>query len=422
MALNFPTDTTSPYVDPTTGLKYIYNAAVGAWESALQPPVIVAATTPQTAIEGFLWFNTANNILYVYRSGAWNAVSTSTPSGSQVNVSATGPATPSGGDLWWDSVLGQLFIYYTDPDGGNAWLPASPSLTALAGSVYINSSAPSLPEVGDMWLRDYDNLFRIWNGASWVQPLNEITGVQSVSGTTPINVDNTDSANPVISVAQATNSSTGVIRIGTQAEANAATDTSVVLTPGTLASGIANYLPATSETVSGTIELATQAEVDAGTDTTRAITPATLSGAAAILGLATPAGTVSAYAGSSAPAAYLLCDGAAVSRTTYSDLFAVIGTTYGPGDGSTTFNLPDLRGEFIRGFDAGKGTDAGRVLGSFQADELKQHSHDFVTGVTGDADAGGGDRDNDAGLASTNNFGGTETRPRNIALNYIIKF
>ena len=139
--------------------------------------------------------------------------------------------------------MGQLFIYYTDPDGGNAWLPASPSLTALAGSVYINSSAPSLPEVGDMWLRDYDNLFRIWNGASWVQPLNEITGVQSVSGTTPINVDNTDSANPVISVAQATNSSTGVIRIGTQAEANAATDTSVVLTPGTLASESRTIFP-----------------------------------------------------------------------------------------------------------------------------------------------------------------------------------
>lgn len=422
MALNFPTDTTSPYVDPTTGLKYVYNAAVGAWESALQPPVIVSATTPQTAIEGFLWFNSADNTLYVYRSGAWNAVSTSTPSGSAVNVSSSSPATPSGGDLWWDSVLGQLFIYYTDPDGGNAWLPASPSLTALAGSVYVNSSSPSLPEVGDMWLRDYDNLFRIWNGSTWVQPLNEVTGVNSVTGTTPINVDNTDSANPIVSIAQATNSSVGSIRIATQAETNAGSDTSVALTPGTLTNGIANYLPATSTTVSGTIELATQAEVDAGSDTTRAVTPATLSGAASILGLATPVGVVSAYAGTLAPPAYLFCNGSAVSRTTYSALFAVIGTTYGGGDGSTTFNLPDLRGEFIRGLDSGRGIDSGRTLGSFQADELKQHSHDFVTGVTGDADAGGGDRDNDAGLASTNNFGGSETRPRNVALNYIIKF
>lgn len=57
----------------------------------------------------------------------------------------------------------------------------------------------------------------------------------------------------------------------------------------------------------------------------------------------TPAGVVSAFAGASAPAGYLLCDGAAVSRTTYAALFAVLSTTYGTGDGSSTFNLPDLR-------------------------------------------------------------------------------
>jgi hypothetical protein len=55
-------------------------------------------------------------------------------------------------------------------------------------------------------------------------------------------------------------------------------------------------------------------------------------------------GMVAAYAGSSAPSGWLLCDGTAVSRTTYSALFAAIGTSYGAGDGSTTFNLPDLRG------------------------------------------------------------------------------
>jgi len=56
-----------------------------------------------------------------------------------------------------------------------------------------------------------------------------------------------------------------------------------------------------------------------------------------------PIGTISIYAGSTAPAGYLICDGSAVSRTTYAALFAIIGTTYGAGDGSTTFNLPDLR-------------------------------------------------------------------------------
>ena len=64
---------------------------------------------------------------------------------------------------------------------------------------------------------------------------------------------------------------------------------------------------------------------------------------------AVPAGTVIAFAANSAPEGYLLCNGAAVSRTTYADLFAVIGTTYGEGDGSTTFSLPNLTDKFIQG-------------------------------------------------------------------------
>src|SRR5262249_11225138 len=59
-----------------------------------------------------------------------------------------------------------------------------------------------------------------------------------------------------------------------------------------------------------------------------------------------PIGTIVGYAGTTAPAKWLLCDGAAVSRVTYKDLFAVIGTTYGAGDGSTTFNIPDRRQRF----------------------------------------------------------------------------
>ena len=67
-----------------------------------------------------------------------------------------------------------------------------------------------------------------------------------------------------------------------------------------------------------------------------------------------------------APSGYLECSGAAVSRSTYSALFAAIGTTYGAGDGSSTFNLPNLRGEFIRGLDNGRGIDSNRAMGSFQ--------------------------------------------------------
>lgn len=78
----------------------------------------------------------------------------------------------------------------------------------------------------------------------------------------------------------------------------------------------------------------------------------------------TPTGTVNSYAGSSAPSGWLLCAGQAVSRTTYAALFAVIGTTYGAGDTTTTFNLPDLRGRAIAGKDDMGGVAANRLTGA----------------------------------------------------------
>ena len=69
-----------------------------------------------------------------------------------------------------------------------------------------------------------------------------------------------------------------------------------------------------------------------------------------------PAGTVVSYSGSSAPSGWLLCYGQAVSRTTYAGLFSAISTTYGTGDGSTTFNLPDLRGRVVAGSRTRSGT------------------------------------------------------------------
>ena len=88
-----------------------------------------------------------------------------------------------------------------------------------------------------------------------------------------------------------------------------------------------------------------------------------------------PPGVVESYAGATAPEGWLICDGSAVSRTTYKELFDVLGTTYGAGDGSTTFELPDCRGEFVRGLDGGRGVDSGRTLGSAQGFQLGQHNH-----------------------------------------------
>ena len=136
-------------------------------------------------------------------------------------------------------------------------------------------------------------------------------------------------------------------------------------------------------------------------------------------------GSISAFAFSAVPSDYLECNGAAVSRTTYAALFAKIGTTFGAGDGSTTFNVPDLRGEFIRGWSNGRaGVDVGRTFGSFQADDFKNHSHSFSAPTSIAASAGSsGIILSSSGVTnwSTTSVGGSETRPRNVAMVYAIK-
>ena len=150
--------------------------------------------------------------------------------------------------------------------------------------------------------------------------------------------------------------------------------------------------------------------------------------------LTVPVGTVIDYAGSTAPTGFLKANGATVSRTTYANLFAVIGETYGSGDGALTFKLPDLRGEFIRGWDDGRGIDTGRTFGSYQADELKAHTHTINMETSGaDNPLGGNYRictdsaqqgvtGNPATYISANSQGGIETRPRNVALLKCIKY
>ena len=182
-----------------------------------------------------------------------------------------------------------------------------------------------------------------------------------------------------------------------------------------------------------------------------------------------PSGSVFCMAVATVPSGYLECNGAAVSRTTYSVLFAVIGTAYGTGNGSSTFNLPDLRGEFVRGFDNGKGTDSGRSIATSQSSQNAQHNHSIsVSGttsnptptLTGDVrrisegyraqgTASGiftkelDGNNNITGSSSTSpvagfsidaththtfsasgntgNQGGNESRPRNVAMMYVIK-
>ena len=147
------------------------------------------------------------------------------------------------------------------------------------------------------------------------------------------------------------------------------------------------------------------------------------SGAVTVQGV--PAGAVMHFAMATPPSGWLNANGALVSRTTYAALFAAIGTTFGAGDGSTTFALPDLRGEFLRGWDNGRGVDASRVFGSTQSDAFASHTH-ALSETTGDDNSNPGSntrlrRNSEVGRV-TGATGGSETRPRNVALLACIKF
>lgn len=158
------------------------------------------------------------------------------------------------------------------------------------------------------------------------------------------------------------------------------------------------------------------------------------------LGGAAP-GMIQYFAANATPAGYLKANGSQISRTTYANLFAATGTLYGAGNGSTTFHLPDLRGEFLRGWDDGRLVDGGRTIGSNQL-ATAIGSHVKVDGGVGGTSAMGniftstdGSGPDDVSIhanyyltaaASTN--GGAAyattriTRPRNVALLACIKY
>ena len=161
-----------------------------------------------------------------------------------------------------------------------------------------------------------------------------------------------------------------------------------------------------------------------------------------------PSGSLMPYAGSSAPTGYLLYDGAAISRTTYSALFGLVGTTYGSGDDSSTFNIPDLRGRVIAGQDDMGGVSANRLTGlsggvdgdvlggtggaethTLTTSELPAHDHNLPVDIGGALNiqsltsTGGSDQGYDGSVDSTSTGGGlahNNVQPT-IILNYIIK-
>jgi len=165
----------------------------------------------------------------------------------------------------------------------------------------------------------------------------------------------------------------------------------------------------------------------------------------------TPPGTVAMTARTTAPTGWLLCDGSAISRTTYSALFAAIGTTYGIGDGSTTFNIPDFGGIFPRGagtngtLSDSSSTAFTATLGTYQNDAMQRITGTWAysdpddpisTGICGHTSGGGGNRilgdgsngsytltldSDDSTSPNAARTDDAETRPANLAINFKIK-
>ena len=159
-----------------------------------------------------------------------------------------------------------------------------------------------------------------------------------------------------------------------------------------------------------------------------------------------PAGTVLPFAGGTAPEGWAICDGSTVSRSEYSELYLAIGDSWGNGDGSTTFHLPDMRGRFLRGSTQGmdpldaaerdpdyasrtaanSGGNTGDNVGSLQADEFASHNHNILPSGSGTNQGAGSWLQGTVarlsyGSLNTGATGGNETRPKNVNINYIIK-
>jgi microcystin-dependent protein len=307
------------------------------------------------------------------------------------SVGPAQPLAPANGQLWVDTS--------TNPPVLKVWNGATFTIVSfLPGSSIItnpSATAPSSPILGQLWqdTSQTPDELKMWDGTNWVRP-------------DPDGIDQ--------SFADAR-----YLQITTAAS------TYLALAGGTMTGNL---------TLPGVPTTTNMAATKGYVDTQIAAIPAAQD--------LTPAGTVIWTARNTAPTGYLKADGTAVSRTTYAALFSAIGTTFGAGNGSTTFNVPDLRGEFIRGWDDGRGVDSGRTFASAQSQNYQSHTHAVTdpghshtvesNNATGGNYSGGGNSSNLGPYYGTNtgsnttgisiqNSGGTETRPRNVALLACVK-
>jgi len=376
MALTFPEDITQPYVDTASGLKYVYNTGVGAWESAIQPPVIIAENEPGIALDGFLWYKPSSQVVYIKAGSSdqppnprWVLLTTSGSGGTDENGNpipqnlvtiSPNPPSDANGKLWWDNETGRLMIFYEDGNSGQ-WCEASPNIDGTNGSgVASGQSPPPGASEGDMWFNTTNNELSIYNNNQWKGIQSQIEGVVTATGVNPIDVNSSDPANIKISIKTATLNRRGSVQLADSNVTEVATSNSQALTPvglkGVLSTEPQRYIRNAATNARGIVELATSSESISGNSTTKAVTPKALTDTINSKGAAIPTGTVIMLAvQTNTPAGYLPCLGDLYGKSVHPDLWKVLtndGKSFPYGGSATNFRVPDMRGA-IPGLTAG---------------------------------------------------------------------
>ena len=321
----------------------------------------------------------------------------------------------------------------------------SGSAPSASQSLYVQNGTESPIALPDLWYFDGTTHIQITSGGNVVSTLTTLPGEsyaggiftwkQGAGSTTPANFD-------IGSI---------IIR-----PASPGTTLGTTIAPSPLLASSYTLLLPTALPASATqfITLDSSGQLAASIPISGGITTANISATAGILGTQlaggaiglaqlqtaiqqalTPTGAILPYGGFSAPLGYILCDGSSYLRSAQPALFAVIGTAYGAAD-STHFNIPDLRGQFLRGVSGVTGRDpdaasrtamnpggnSGDNIGSIQTSQFASHSHSY-----GETTTAGVDYSVNPGTlvgivsATTSATGGNETRPINAYVNYIIK-
>jgi microcystin-dependent protein len=230
--------------------------------------------------------------------------------------------------------------------------------TGPTRSTDISTTPPSSPALGDLWYNSETGQTFVYYDSYWVE---NVSGIAGPTGATGAGVPTGGASGQVLAKSSSTNYDAGWIDIYTPAQTDTAISTAV--------SNLVDSAPTLLNTLN---ELSAALNDDPNFSTTVATALAAL----------VPAGTISQTARATAPTGYLICDGTAISRTTYSTLFDAIGTAYGVGDNSTTFNIPNLKGRVPVGRDSAQtefdtlGEVGGAKTHTLTTAEMPSHTHD----------------------------------------------